>query len=294
METKIFSYEELEDLFLELKRDSKQKIDFIDCDSITFEQFVQLNLPSLFTKTTISLFYNCQSLDKDKLLDFISNHQYKFNLAFHKIDKRSKIYKLLASKYKISFIESLLSGRPKKDFIRTMLIEYGLSTNLTDYLSSVLPDSRSIIYQEIIKFNDVYKSTGNIDLAKKATCSYVNSSDIFEMLNSFFDKSTSRFYYYLSKLEVELNRQHVFILLSKKLMYLIFLSQGDKAEARKYLYVNDYYIDKDIKLAKKCGSTKLIELYSALLNKLGNLYSEKPLYSELSELYKFYIENSNI
>lgn len=280
-------YEELDDLIFDLIR-LPGIYKKIDCEEIGIDGISKIEQPTLFKNNESYVFYNAQKLEFSNILELLNGNSNNI-LAFCKIDKRTKAYKKIVKDYKYEFCLSLKTSSDKKDFIRTTLIEHDLlHTGLTDYFLTILPENKLIIFNEIDKFARILKYTANLELAKKAICTYDGNTDIFELVNALFDRSLSKFYFYLNKIINEIHPLQIYALLSKKLMYLIFLSLDNHKEAKSYIFANDYYLKIDTKLSKKIGSIQLFKLHKQIEDKLFDVYEEKDLRLRLLDLFNFF------
>jgi DNA polymerase III delta subunit len=289
----IFLYEDLDDLFYEVLRISSES-KRIDCASISFTDFLKSQAPTLFVNNASIIFYNAQKLDSNLLVEFLEKDKSSNILAFYKIDKRTRLYKTVIKDYEPHICLPITTIVAKKDFIHTVMVEKGLGLNLIDYFMSVLPENKNIIVSEIHKFSEIFNKTRDIELAKKSICVYKGSIDIFELLNAFFEKSTTRYYHYLNKVVLESHPLQVYALLSKKILYLINLNLGDVPRARSYIFTTDYFIKKDTKLALKLGVKPLLKLHTYLDSTIGDVYYNKDLRTSLLDIYHYFSINSII
>lgn len=294
MDNLVILYDNQDDFFYEFKLSNFSLYNLVDCSTIDFNQFLKIQLPNLFGKR-LSLFYNAQDLDKDFLLNFIENEKLNGNiLAFNGLDKRTKLYKKIISSFELKNFYSIKTNPIKKDFIKTILIENKLNINLLEFFVSILPENKLIIDCEIKKFKQVYDSCKDLDIAKKSVSPYLGNTDLFELLNSLFSRSNSRFYFFLNKVILDINPMHISALLLKKLLYYILLSKGDELGAKRCINAADYIIKKDKFLAKKLGFKFLTDFYvycDASLNYYNtntDQYNNKDIRLILLEIYNYF------
>jgi hypothetical protein len=286
----VFIYKNIDDFLYEIRTTEYKDYRLVDCESVDNDTVISQDLPSLY-KNVNYIFYNAQEIDKLKLISLINTSRSNNILAFGKIDKRSVAYKTLIKSFNVEHCTPIEKYVEKKSFINKTLKKYKLDINLLDFFIQILPENKVIIDSEIEKFYKSFRITKDIEKSKKSVCVYEGDTDVFEMMNSIFNKNLSKFYFYLNKVCLIITTPHLNALFRKKILYLLCLSKSNVSEARKYIATNDYIIKKDSYLSKKIGFVNLLKFYKYCEDQL-DYYSSVPVSVKVLNIYKFF--NNNI
>jgi len=273
-----------------------ENVKFYYSSDLSKNAFVYLHNKSLLSnEKDIKCILNVEKIDTSILLKILqASVVVNVIWCFNKLDKRTKLYKYIKENFKVKESKELNNLKDKNLFIKKYLKRYNLPEKYLERINFSIIGDKFAIKTEIEKISLISKL--GINKADELLSTYISEQDLFEFVSNFIS-NTDRAYLYAIKFK-DLNidymfKDFIFNLLNKKIRSYIYLSIDKIEVAKKFWNTNNYYLDKEVSIAKKFGYNNFLKLYKLLKTLFLNYNENESLYYKLCYLIDFIMDVKN-
>lgn len=282
---KVYHSKDLDNCVYELKQDFPD-VDMVYCSEITFDEFCLLHNLTLLNENTITAFVGVDTFGVQNLLNVLNAPiEVEVCWLFKKVDKRTKVYKLLKSQSTVEECVGLSDARKKKSFVSKCFKESKISTKFLSYFLQVCSDSKPIVLREVLKFKVALEVLPEKQALRSLTLHKVDSHTL-NFVSSLFNGTEVHSVLLASRVS-HVPTQVLTATLLKRLQSLIYLSIGQEIEAKNYWDRRGYYLNEDVKCANRVGYSALLKSYTYVDQVFGNFLTKDSEYLRLLKLIRF-------
>lgn len=275
----------IEDGLLEARKDFPNS-NTVYCSDMSFEDFCLQHQYSLFDSSDVKILVGLDGFPAEKMANLVDSEiEIECCWVVKSLDKRTKLYKRLDAKTNIEFCTTIEKKRDRKTFLSQQMRELGIPNQYLDEVMNVCPESKATARKELEKFSKGLNTLSEEDALKTLTL-YKSNSSTLEFISTLFKGSEFEAYNMVRRID-NVPMPIISSTLQKRIMSLIFLSKGDQRSAKNYWDRNGYYIKDDLKLAKKFGKKKLIEIYLYVDSIYSDFIRKDPEHLRLLKLIRF-------
>lgn len=282
---KVFISKILEDGLLEARRDFPNSIT-VYCSEMSFEDFCLQHQFSLFDSSSVKLLVGIDHFSTDSLAN-LTDSEIEVDCCWilSSLDKRTKLHKRISTRSNLEYCTSLDNKRDRKSFISQEMKSLGIPSKYQSQVLNVCSGSKATVHSELKKLKKALESLDEGEALKTLTF-YKDDSSTLDFISTLF-KGTELEAANLVKRVDQVPMPVIKSTLQKRLMSLIFLSKGDQKSAKNYWDRNGYYLREDLKLARKFGLKRLLDIYLYVDLVYADFLRKDPEHLRLLKLIRF-------